>query len=359
MTEQDRGSSGVDANAVARLFNLAEPSRPSSGPKPDDSKNSGRVMIIGLPRSGSTWLGRTLSNAAAVTYVPEPDNMDRNIAAGAAMRWRGSYPMLEPRERARGMNRMYSAAFEGRGNGGSMRDALAGRLADSVAFKARKLFVDPARPHVPLKLAAASRIARPAMPETTSAIRLVKSVHMPLSIDWLREWFAPRIVVTRRHPLSVLASWIELSINPISAGWQRLSAGDFDSLAERLGMPPRPAADVRSAASITWVICFLLSELDDAARRHPEIVIADHEIICRDPLGEMRYIAGQVGLTWTDEADEFVIGSNRTGKGYKTHRVARQVVGNWRERLTPEQLFEAQAVLAGFPISARYEELPD
>ena len=47
------------------------------------SKSSGstRLLIVGVPRSGTSWLGRALAMSADASYVHEPDHERYVIAA--------------------------------------------------------------------------------------------------------------------------------------------------------------------------------------------------------------------------------------------------------------------------------------
>ena len=100
-----------------------------------------------------------------------------------------------------------------------------------------------------------------------------------------------------------------------------------------------------------------MSGVEEAIRDHPEIVIADHEILCRDPVGEMRHVARQLGLVWTSQAEDFLDRSNRPGEGYTVRRVASSLPGSWRTKIDPADADEARRMLVRFPWTARYADI--
>lgn len=320
-----------------------------------------RVLIVGMPRSGSTFLARALARTADTSYFEEPDNGDRSVSACRGLRNRGLQPALLVDEECGQLERCFAGAFVPARRRDRVRTRIAKRLSAPYAGARRVMCADPARTELPLRLRAALAVApwRVSLPPRRSHV--VKTVHMALSVDWLRSRFDVRLVVTRRHPLDILASWISLDICPVRHGWQMLSLGDLGAIAERFGAPPPPFAETDRAAPAVraWVIGLLATGIERAITDHPDIVVADHEVVCREPVSELRHIARQVGLQWSDDAEQFVIGSNRPGSGYATQRVASTLPGSWRTRLEPAAIADATRVLREFPWSVRYDGIHD
>jgi hypothetical protein len=99
----------------------------------------------------------------------------------------------------------------------------------------------------------------------------------------------------------------------------------------------------------------VMSVLDDARRAHPEFHLVEHQVVCEDPVGRFRELAGALGLEWSSGAEKFVAASNRPGGRWETNRVASEQKDRWRTRLSPDDIRSARHVLAQFPISTRYE----
>ena len=123
---------------------------------------------------------------------------------------------------------------------------------------------------------------------------------------------------------------------------------------ERIGVAPMPEAS--PVERIAWMVGFLASVLDEAARAVGAEVV-DHETLCLDPVGEFRRLSVGLGLGWRDAAEELLVSSNREGFGESLQRVAAELPGRWRERFEPTERAKALAVLTRFPIATRWPDL--
>ena len=167
-------------------------------------------------------------------------------------------------------------------------------------------------------------------------------------IEWLLANWSPSIVVCRRHPLDVLASRLAMGYQPSSEDARRLVCEEVE---RRYGVP-LPSGRV---ATFSWSVGAEMSALDDAIRVHPEFQVIDHENLCVDAVGHFRALAHALGLEWTAENEAAVLASNRPGTGYERNRVAAELPGSWRLRLSAEDVRTAAEVIAQFPIAKRYD----
>ena len=72
-----------------------------------------RVLVAGLPRSGTTWVGEVLGRTAGARYLHEPDNHLLRPEAWWAKRRLGPYPELDPGDDAADYERLWALAFAG------------------------------------------------------------------------------------------------------------------------------------------------------------------------------------------------------------------------------------------------------
>jgi len=124
-------------------------------------------------------------------------------------------------------------------------------------------------------------------------------------------------------------------------------AGELASL---LGAPPPPSG-ASILARAAWLIGLLGAALDDASRRHPHWTVVSHEWLCEQTPERFAGLAERVGLGWSERSDRLLARLDRPGSGYATTRVATTLPEAWRERLAPEQVEEASAVLDGFAVA--------
>ncbi len=290
-----------------------------------------RVLIAGIPRSGTTWVGRVLGMAENTQYVHEPDNHHVRPEAWSAKRHLGSYPKLVPGEAAP----EYGALFE---------TAFAGGCRPSLRYTSARIVhrVAPGS----LRRAGPLASSRPPVPAFGNVPRnvVVKSVFCARSLEWLAERFAPTVVVLRRHPFAVIASWEKLGWD----GFLDRNPHAVEHCADVFGVgPPRRSSPWIDRAA--WHCGYLSSLLDQAVARHPEWLVVGHETLCARPAARFRALGQALGLGWTEAAESFLSASNRRGLGYSTNRVWAEEVDGWRTKLPPGDQERVVAVLEQFP----------
>ena len=95
------------------------------------------VLIAGVPRSGTTWIGRTLGHTERATYVNEPDGF-RDPFAFRTMLTHGENPVLDPGDPAPDLERLWAGALAGGRPAGTWRDRLARTLYERTPLDDRR-----------------------------------------------------------------------------------------------------------------------------------------------------------------------------------------------------------------------------
>jgi hypothetical protein len=287
-----------------------------------------RVLVAGLPRSGTTWVGEVLGRCAGARYLHEPDNHLVRPEAWWAKQGLGPYPELRPGAvppaGAGDYERLWSVAFDG---GARPSPLYAGLRILQRAGAAR----------------VSGRLASRQRPRPSAGPLVVKSVHCARSLEWCAERFDPAVVIVERHPFGVIASWRKL-------GWDDFldaepAALRFATAALGVDPPGRRASWLERAA---WHYGLLSAHLAAARRRHPEWVVVRHERLCAGPEPAFRRLAARLGLSFGEEAARFLAASNRPGDGYSTNRLWHDQVDGGRRRLSPAERALVEAALARF-----------
>lgn len=306
------------------------------------------VLVVGVPRSGTSWIGRVLGATPGAAYLGEPDNHEHvPFALRAKLGLPGRfYPRLEPGCEAPAYERLWQVALEGPPRGapseGVRRRAAAGLLRRAGPEELIEAIAAPARSPLPLRLA-----ARLAVPERRppGAHLVVKSVHAQLALDWLVERFPLRVALVLRQPLNVLSSWKEMGW--LGEGGVLAELGPAAaSLEEALGVEPLQRPTPLEEA--TELIGLLTAALVEAGRRHPGWEVVSHEALCGRPRERFAELAGALGLGWDDRVERLLDELDRPGSGYETARVASTLPEVWRRRLTSEEVDVASRVLDRF-----------
>jgi hypothetical protein len=293
-----------------------------------------RVLVAGLPRSGTTWVGEVLGRSAGAHYLHEPDNHLVRPDAWWAKRRLGPYPELHAGADGGDYDRLWALAF-------------AGGPRPSPLYAGLRILQRAGAPQVSGRLASRHR-SRPA-----AGPLVVKSVHCARALEWAVDRFQPAVVVVERHPFGVISSWRKL-------GWDDFLDTDRGALrysATVLGVDPPPAGApwLERAA---WHYGLLSSYLREARRRHPDWLVVRHEVLCAGPEPVFRRLCDRLGLQFTAEAARFLAASNRPGDGYSTHRLWHEQVDGGRSRLAPAERALVLATLEAFDGALAVAEPP-
>ncbi len=299
------------------------------------------VLILGVPRSGTTWIGRALGAAEGAVYVNEPDG-DHDPFAFRTRLGQPIAPVLAPGDDAPESERLWAGAFAGGRPARTVRDRIARRLYAATPVRQRWEVWLGAEPSTRLRWVARLAVPRVAVPD--ARVVVVKSVRAELSAEWIVARFAPRVLVVERNPLNVLASWIDLGYvrDPREAATYAQLAG------ERWGVePPSASASQLERQSFTYGV--LATALHEAAARHDDWIVVSHDELCLDAPAGFAALAPRLGLTWGDAAARFVVESDTAGAGYLTERRTAEQPGRWRSRLSSEQVAIIRETLDRFP----------
>jgi hypothetical protein len=300
-----------------------------------------RVLIVGLPRSGTSWIGNALGRAPGAAYVHEPDG-DHDPFAFRARRGSFITPTLRPGDSAPDLERLWEGVFAGGRRPASRRDRLAWRLYRDSPVDERWDAWLTGKVSPGLRLVSALAVPRVGVPGTDHVV--AKSVRAEWHVEWLAQRFGPVVVVVERHPFNVLASWSELGFGKDP----RALTGLGRASREHWGVPePKPDAPLIERQAFVYGVG--ASALREAAARHPDWICVRHDVLCIDPLVSVRSLVADTGLTWGDATEQYLVESDRDGSGYRTQRRSREQPQRWRDRLSPAQIEASQAVLAQFP----------
>ena len=300
-----------------------------------------RVLIAGLPRSGTSWVGRVIGAAEGARFVHEPDG-DYEPFAIRAKRGHARHIALDAHADLPAYNQLWSSAFAGGVRPTTIRARLAKRLVDSASLNERW----DARRGAPtsVRMRAVLALAEPLEPDPGATHIVVKSVHCALAIEWIAAQFDPLVVVVERDPRNVLASWMKLGM-----GGDRHENVLLAKVArDRWGLEP-PSENAPKIVQRTFVFGVLACGLREAASRHPQWIIVSHDDVCVDPMSKFRVVFDRLGLGFGDRAGGYISESNRPGEGFRTARLTSEQPTKWRDQLTENDVALVAQELRRFP----------
>ena len=288
-----------------------------------------RLLVVGVPRSGTTWVADVLGRAPGQRWVNEPDNWESDPFAHVGTLDGGAFRVLSPGERDRRYELMWDIAFRGGWPSGRWHRLL-WALAHRLPRRAAMILVESSGRLVARLRPRAARV-------------LVKSVFAIFALDWVVDRYVPTVVVVRSAPLNVVSSWVTL-------GW---TGGHLDATWVRRNFPALASAvdgkvmtDVGRAALAVGVF---VRALERAVAARGDWVVVDHEALCGAPVAGFRRLYERLGLEWSATVEAHIDALNRPGAGMERSRVSVTQPARWR-RLTADQLHEAGSVLSALGV---------
>ncbi len=280
------------------------------------------ILVTGMHRSGTTWVGKVLAAASGVTYVWEPLH-----ALGA----RGTFNVP--------VEQWYTYICEE--NESPFLPAFRNTLALRYDLRAELAHVRSPKAFANMCVQA-GRFARGRLQKQRP---LLKDPFALFSSEWFAHRLGCRVVISVRHPAAVVSSlkrlgWIFDLGHLIS---QPLLLRDWlDPM--RPSLERSIAGDVIESGSLLWRAVY--STVEELARRNPNFIVVRSEDLSRDPVREYKRLYQELGLTFTPSAQREVIRSSNPSNKKET-RPAKPIdtrldsvanLDNWKHRLDPAEV---------------------
>jgi hypothetical protein len=280
------------------------------------------ILVTGMSRSGTTWVGRMLAATPELAYLHEPTNIDCAWHA-----WNVGLPhqfMYFDDSTAK----PYRARFE---------RILRLRPIWSSLLHTR---ANPARFQKMLEQTALLANAR-----NERRRPLLKDPLAVFASEWLAREFDLGVVVAVRHPAAVASSRRGL-------GWRfefehLIGQPQFMDLlpasyrAELESLCADPSRDIIDESAMLWkLVYWFVEERLHARERH---IVVRHEDLCRDSAGQFESLYGQLDLRFdrsvADVVDEYSSAADSTDPARTdVRRNSPDLIDRWREELDPSEV---------------------
>jgi len=321
------------------------------------------VLLLGAPRSGTTWLAKILDSHPNVVYRHEPDTVIRNDAI----------PYLCPREGVsefRYQAREYLARLmdvRTLKSAGSMpvfqkqfRSALSGSVHTGLIYAL----------HAAARMSGRSRWSRrlsiPDLMRTPQAVNptmVLKSVSSRGRIRLYGEAMpGSRIAFILRHPCGQIAS----IMHGIKTGkFERRES--FKSVlvleeAKKVALSPARFAALSPVEQCAWHWALLNQKaLNDLASLEPSrVMVLRYEDVCADPLRWAKELLSFAGLDWNSQTAGYVESSTSGGDNeefYGTNRDPLSAANKWRNGLTETEQRQILEIVGSVPAGQMFVEM--
>jgi hypothetical protein len=291
------------------------------------------ILVTGLHRSGTTWVGHMLSVTSHVHYVHEPF---------APMYDRGWAQTLPP-ERYR---------YEAPGRPSVLDDDL-DRI---VALRPPWIRIARRAGGLRNTVRTAQEAAQAGLARHRGARTLIKDPFALLLAGRIAERSGAAVLILVRHPAGFVGSikrsgWRLDTRNLL--GQPELMRDHLEPFREQLERDVRRELDVVDHASLLW--CALNSVVRAYEERYPEWIVARYEDLAPYPTAAFRSLYGRLAVPWSQETERVIAAWNAPSRrtdvtpGYKrrTRRDSPSAARTWSHHLTEEEVARVHAATGG------------
>jgi Sulfotransferase domain len=302
------------------------------------------VVVTGMARAGTSWVGKLLLASDELTYINEPLNPDHP-------------PGRSPGVLDVDVERHYQYICERNEDGWLAPFGETLGLRYHVAAELR-------RNRSPYDLARMARYASSFLAGRLLGRRaLIDDPYALLASGWLADRFGCRVVVVVRDPAAMVASWkrlgwttdlAELLEQPtLMRDWLEPYRGELEAVAATPG-------DLPGRVGTLWRALYLVAAAYE--RRHPGVRIVRYEDLAADPLPCFAALYAWLGLGFDERAERAVVRSTTGSARRRAHRWSLSSSGlsktgyrpmdsranlvAWRRQLDGEELARVRAITA-------------
>jgi hypothetical protein len=304
-----------------------------------------RILILGTPRSGTTWVFDVLASTRGASAVLEPDNEKVSLLARLYKGHLPRFPTLLPGEPDTPFRKLWLQAMQHPlapwlGTNRVLR-SLEGTVFQGEKLVARKEAAALARYESQQRAVELANVPVPSASISPrhdgTRPRLVKSVHAIFAAEWITSELAwDQVLLVQRMPHGILASMKKLSmadaLRPGSLAPHWTSDHQRSLAASARDQPEHyfAAAAQQLAIMYAW--------MEQLKRRHPQWQAITHETLCSDPVGQYRLLFDRLGLEFDSKIEASIRGRDRPGEGFATVRKASDQIGKWKKSLTAGEI---------------------
>lgn len=320
----------------------------------------GCILVFGMPRSGTTWIGKLFDSHPDTLYRHEPDSVQCLTVPLYPETENAALYREELQRFVKSMPQMRSPKVVGK------QPLFRKSYLSEASFDVYRVSVAIAK--------AASRIQRnvPCLYRPTAGAfergRLVwKSIESPGRLGVCIEALPDvRAVHVMRHPCGYVASLLRGE----AGGRMPSSAADrwhfklllSTATGKKKGLRLDDAMHLTREERLAWRWVLTHEKILADISRCDRVLTVRYEDVCADPLAMTQRMFEFTGLDWQSQTEGFVRASTQTTRRatdtdyYSVFKPPQASAGRWRTELAPEVIERVMGVVRSSPLHRFYPE---
>lgn len=310
----------------------------------------GPILVFGMPRSGTTWLGKLFDSHPDTLYRHEPDSVERldgdgvppfptEPASAEQQRYIRRYveglPAMRAPKVCAKLPLFRKAYLSGAGFAALRVNVALNKAGDRLGL------------HVPLMMATAGA--------GRAGVRVVwKSIESLGRLGMLLDSApAARAIHLVRHPCGSIASesrgedtGLFSSEVRASEDWTYYELLLETAPAQRRGLTLERLRALSAAERMAWRWLIVNEKAMEDAEGTGRCLVVRYEDICNDPAREMKRLLDHCGLPWHAQVEDFIARSTSGDSGgyYSVFKNPRQSAEKWKQALDPAVIDAIMAI---------------
>lgn len=298
----------------------------------DDSRI---VFVIGMARSGTSWIAKALSYDPSFNYFCEPDNHKRVPGAKPPF-----IPIYLTRDRG---DEEYERHID-RAVRGEVSNAFT-RKDEVKELLKRTPWLRVARPHL-----------HHLLPKRRNV--LLKLIASNYAMERLEARYPQaQLVYIVRHPCGVFSSRKRLGWTPQPERVLKNPDLMRDHLEPYRGLIESASTFWEKAGASWGVLHYVINRQTSPDSRR---IFVQYEWLCEDPLPRFQALYRRLGMEWNERVEAFLAQQERhDGRPYSLRRDSREQIAAWQKEVTPEEQEECRRFVEPFNLPYYPEFKPE
>lgn len=307
------------------------------------------ILILGAPRSGTTWLAKIVDSHPDVLYRHEPDEVVPPLVTADPARQMAAWA------RARALRSSVKRPMFRKSFLPPSRAAMRTGVAHLLGAASRL----PGVAGVAKRLPVPDLLSRASMARLRLALKLVNWNSAPIA----RALPGTRHLFILRHPCGQIASIMrglkQRRFHDIGDGLSPSDAVRTIAHAERCGLSRRSFAALPLPARLAWNWRSFNEPALESLQRQDNVRVVPYERLCAEPREVAHELFAFAGLSWNAQTERFLTNSTRTSDDayFGVMRDSAEAASQWRRQMSPEDQRAVLDTVASSPLVATWPEL--